>query len=428
MMLKQILKQVWNRRRANGWLFVELLLVFCLVWYMVDYFFVYEYNKTLPSCRDVRHTYQVDMALLPTEHPEYQPGQSDSTALEANYDRVLDRIRAYPEVEALAVLNQMSTPGGGSYMGQSFRSHTDTLCMASGQCIQFDPRTDYFRVFGYTTPDGKPVSTADFDWSEPRAVVIGQITQSLLSPDKSAVGMVLENAYSTDYTYVVKGVVGNVKRFDYERPQNTFYQALRVRADNIKDLEIAIRSSASRSDAQFLSDFKARMSKELRIGNFYLKGMQPYSQIHADANMGRTNENRVLIIMMLFFLVNIMLCVMGTFWYRIRVRREEIGLRMAMGSTRSGIRRMLFQEGLCLLALVAVPTMLLEMQIVYAGGVQTLGRESFHVGYLPDRTVLRFFITNGLTYLLLAVTIVAAIWFPAGRAAKMAPADALHYE
>ena len=124
-----------------------------------------------------------------------------------------------------------------------------------------------------------------------------------------------------------------------------------------------------------------------------------------------------------------MLCVMGTFWYRIRMRRDEIGLRMAMGSTRTGIRKLLILEGLCLLAIASLPGILIEIQLIYAGLRETIGKQNNQlVTYLPDRAVLRFILTNCLTWVLLAIAIVAAIWLPADKAAKMEPADALHYE
>ena len=109
-------------------------------------------------------------------------------------------------------------------------------------------------------------------------------------------------------------------------------------------MEIAIRSREHLSDGRFLQDFKNAMSRELRIGNFYLRGIKSYNQINAetDFTFGQTSDVRIRTGMMLFFLVNIMLCVMGTFWYRIRVRRDEVGLRMAMGSTRTNIRKMQF--------------------------------------------------------------------------------------
>lgn len=432
-MLKHILKQLWNRRRANLWIGVELLLVFCLLWYIVDYFFVLEYNKSLPSNRDLNNTWQVNVALFPPEHPEYQPGESDSTALENNYYRLLDRIRDYKDVEEVAVLTTWSTPGGGSYSGNWLRSRRDTTREGSGQVLTFDPQTDFLKVFRYTTRDGKPVSVADFDWSDPKAIVLGGLSAETFFPDGNAVGEILESPRQPDsYNYIVKGVIGDTKRFDYERPQLTFYRAERINADNIKDrMGIAVRARESVPDARFLQDFKNAMSRELRIGNFYLKGVKSYNRINKDTefSFGMTSSVRIRTAMTLFFLINIMLCVMGTFWYRIRVRREEIGLRMAMGSTRADIRKMLLWEGICLLTVMMIPAVLVEMQFVYLGLIDTLGGgNSSSVTYLPDRTVLRFILTNCLTWVVLAVAIVAAIWLPADKAAKMAPAEALHYE
>lgn len=429
-MLKHIFIQLWNRKRANIWIFVELVLVFCLLWYIVDYFFVLGYNKNLPSGRSLEHTWQVNVSLLPSAHPEYQPGESDSTALMANYERLLDRIRQYKGVEALAVLSWWSTPGGGSFWGASFRNRNDTTAMASGQMILFDPRTDFFKVFRYTDANGRLVSVHDFDWSDPKAIVIGQQAVPSLFGEKNPIGGILEEPH--EY-YIVKGVVGDVKRFDYNRPQVAFYRPMRVDETNLNEMEIAVRSHESLSDSRFLHDFKEQMGRELRIGNFYLKGVKAYEQINADTDtrFGVTNEFRIRTAFMLFFLVNIMLCVMGTFWYRIRVRREEIGLRMAMGSTRSGIRKLFFIEGICLLTIALLPAILIESQIVYFGLIETLGAtgvEGANLVYLPDRTVLRFFLTNCLTWLLLAVTLTIAIWLPAAKASKIAPADALHDE
>lgn len=33
----QLLKQIWNERRSNGWLWAELLIVFVVLWYIVDW-------------------------------------------------------------------------------------------------------------------------------------------------------------------------------------------------------------------------------------------------------------------------------------------------------------------------------------------------------------------------------------------------------
>ncbi|MDC2658889.1 hypothetical protein PO257_26005 [Bacteroides ovatus] len=35
-MMKQLLKQIYNERRSNAFLWIELLLVFVVLWYIVD--------------------------------------------------------------------------------------------------------------------------------------------------------------------------------------------------------------------------------------------------------------------------------------------------------------------------------------------------------------------------------------------------------
>lgn len=93
--------QLMNRWRSNVWVCVELLLAFCLAWYMVDYFFVEIYNRSLPSGRDYANVWQVEMGLLPETSPDYRAAESDSIAMLENYERIKDRLRDYPGVKAI---------------------------------------------------------------------------------------------------------------------------------------------------------------------------------------------------------------------------------------------------------------------------------------------------------------------------------------
>lgn len=46
-----ICKQLINRWRSSLSVCLELLLVFCLAWFLLDYFFVESYNRSLPVGR-----------------------------------------------------------------------------------------------------------------------------------------------------------------------------------------------------------------------------------------------------------------------------------------------------------------------------------------------------------------------------------------
>lgn len=426
-MIKMIFIQLKNSWRKQVWICVELFVVFCLLWYIVDYLFVLGYNYSLPSHRSLGHTWQVGIGVLPETHPDYRAEEADSLQTEANYFRLIDRVRQARGVVALAVVSNSATPGGGSYYGRELGLVGDSSKWSSGQFVEHDPyRGDLFDVFRYTYVDGQPVRVTDFDWSVPNAMVVGQRVADRVAPGGSAVGLHLADNRDD---YVVQGVVGDTKRFDYQRPQGVFYPACRVDGSNWQDMQIAVRSSDGLADAAFAASFRAEMGKALRIGNFYLQGIRSYESIHAetDERFGQAGTLRAYISVMLFFLLNIMLCVMGTFWYRVHTRRSEVGLRMAMGAPRTGIRRMFMLEGVCLLTVVVLPAMFVEGQFVYLGMIDTLGGggQSGKEVCLPDRQLLRFLLTNLLTWLVLAVTICLAVWLPAGKASRIAPAEAL---
>jgi ABC-type antimicrobial peptide transport system permease subunit len=430
-MLEQIIRMIRNRWRSNRWIALELLLVCCLLWYLADYLFVLACNCALPSYRDTSHTWQVNVARFAEGHPGFTPEAGEPGAIEADYHRLLDRIRSYPGVEAVAVSLGHSVPGTGSYWGTTYRNKADTSLTLGAQLFDIYPGEDYFGVFGYTAGKGKtPVSVTDFDWGDPQSVVLSRQAAEALFPGGGATGKRLGSSYDADVNLVVAGVVDDIKRLDVFRPTPVFYRRYALDAASIPGSVISVRSSASLVDARFLEAFREEMDNALRIGNFYLQSVVAYNDSMAslDRSLGYGNERRIRISLMLFFIVNLLLCVGGTFWYRINVRKEEIGLRIAAGSSRRRIMGLFMAEGLCLLGLVALPAMLIEYQFVRAGLIETFGRENSTLTFLPDHTLFRFLLTNGITWLVLSVSILAAIWIPARRASRMHPAEALHYE
>ena len=71
-------------------------------------------------------------------------------------------------------------------------------------------------------------------------------------------------------------------------------------------------------------------------------------------------------LIVIFFVFNVFIGLMGTFWFRTRHRRSEIALRMAMGSSRGRIRWQLLGEGLLLLALASIPALMICINMVMA--------------------------------------------------------------
>jgi ABC-type antimicrobial peptide transport system permease subunit len=430
-MIKVIFKQIINRKKSNIWIAVELFLVFIIIWYMVDYFFVLGYNYNIPSHRDIRHSWQLIIDEYPESCAEYREGESTKEAKEANFDRLLKTIHDYPEVEAVTVSFAGSRPESGDYIGDDFRREDDSINLVHAQMIFSDPREDFFKVFAYTANEGKkPVSIQDFKLSNiNNDVVVSRSIVEALFPEGSPIG---KDIYQGMTKYTIIGVVDDIKRFAFLRPHHAIYIFQHFNAGMLRDTKISIRSKASVPDNSFKERFKKELQEHLQAGNFYLKNISTYAKAAEEIERQVGVKKQVIerVYMMIFFLLNILLCVMGTFWYRIYTRREEIGIRKAMGASSANIRNILLTEGLILLTIAAIPAIILEFNFVYAELIDTFGKNGSikEIVYLPDRTYLRFLITNVITWIVMAVVIVTAIWLPARKAAALAPADALHYE
>lgn len=120
-----------------------------------------------------------------------------------------------------------------------------------------------------------------------------------------------------------------------------------------------------------------------------------------------------------FLLANIFLGIIGTFWFRTEYRKGEMGLRMALGSTRRQLNSIMVGEGVLLLVLAFIPSLLISFNIAHMDLIDT---------YQLPFTWLRFAICGGITFVLIVLMIICGVWYPARSTARLEPAEALHYE
>lgn len=119
-----------------------------------------------------------------------------------------------------------------------------------------------------------------------------------------------------------------------------------------------------------------------------------------------------------FFLLNILMGVIGTFWIRTQQRRSEMGLRLALGSTRANLRILLIGEGILLLVLAIVPSAVINANLAI-------------MGILTDTmpaTAMRFLVVQSIVFVLIVIMIVIGVCLPAHQVMKIEPAEALHEE
>ena len=178
----------------------------------------------------------------------------------------------------------------------------------------------------------------------------------------------------------------------------------------------------------YRSKFLKEIAPHLDTDNMFIADVVPYTeqQYQFEVMKGDVDKVNTQTVVVLFLLVNVFLGLIGTFWFRTRRRRNEIALRLAMGSTKKQIFCLLMGEGLLLLTLVALPAMLVCYNVGVAEFI--MGHTELITTWPVEWSFLRFLLGSLGAWLLIALMVVTGIWFPARQAIDIQPAEALHEE
>ena len=415
-MIKHILNRAWNERRANFWIGLELLLISVCLWFVVDFLYVkiYTYNKPLGF--DIAHTYQVKFKEYKPSSYLYKEEIKQQQKMD-DFNLILDRIKRDPSVEAVCLTRNLFHYQRWYVMtGISFMPN-DTINKFSARV--YGVTADYFNVFRVKSKyDNSYQSLTDTLTSG--GIVITPAAEALLFQDNSATGKMLYKGSSLGIP--IKGVCAAHRFNEFSLPMVSIYELITPEeiskiARNIYAWNIFIRVKTLTDGTAYARDFKMRMRESLSLSNIYLAELVSIGRYRKSDIKESMNELQTAIAIAFFFMINIFLGILGTFWFRTRQRKSELGLRVALGSNRLQLSTLFIGEGIILLTMAFIPAIVFCFNIAYS--------ELIDVHLMPF-DALRFAIGLGITYLLLAITIVLGIWIPAQQAIKVSPTEALH--
>lgn len=416
-MIHSIMHQIWNQRRSNGWLFAELLIVFTLMWYCVDVLYGFGHAERQSKGYNLENVYKVRISSNPTQLVLCNSKDSLQQFWFKPLEEVFRRIKQHPAVESATMWLGTDTYTR-SHVYQCYT--TDSMHVVGAKIRYVSP--EYFDVMCIPIVQGGSIAEWNSSASPISAVITQDLADSLFQTSDGAVKREFMDYYSSELRYRVSSVCALQKTDDYARYEpfiltpfpNWFYET-----QSIPSISIRIRPEADTDD--FAASFYRDMTPLLRVSPFYLFDIISYKEqkIERDAAEGITPYIRSARLIVIFFVFNVFIGLMGTFWFRTRHRRSEIALRMAMGSSRSKIRGQLLGEGLLLLVIAAIPAIVICMNMVLADVTFTEA---------TDASWERFMICTLVVFCLMALMVIIGIWYPASKAMKVQPAEALHDE
>ena len=331
------------------------------------------------------------------------------------YRKILDRLRDVPGIREAAAATRV--PFGAPFGSRFLIEGRDPDNGGAGGGELSSASADFFGVLGIPLRSGRLFTDHD-DAGAERVAIVSESLARKYFPDGDALGHRLQiptragpgsrpNSVPSPWMRIV-GIVGDVKTqaLDLEdRP--ALYRPL-MQAP-LRSLTFVVRGSL---DPQQLG---AAVEGEVRA-------IDPEIPIYAVRTMGEAMEKTVaerrfaMQLLGLFAIVALLLSAIGLYGviaYSVAQRRQEIGIRMALGARPADVRRMLLREGARLAGL--------GVALGLAGAFVLTGLMSSLLYGVGPRDPVTLLLVSGV----LAAVALGATDVPARRASRVDPMKAL---
>jgi putative ABC transport system permease protein len=352
-------------------------------------------------------------------------GNYSTTAKMANFERqVVERLESLPGVEAASASIMVPTnccidlpiniPDKPPAKGDQYNGDEQWRAVSP----------HYFRVFRIPVLRGRGFGETDAANSA-RVVIINQAMASKYWPKEDPLGKVfiigkgLGPEFEEPARQIV-GIAGNARETGLSRtdppvmyiPQSQVPDGLIKLANNVIPLSWAVRSASNPMA------LRAAIEREFRS----VDGLMPVARerlMDEVVTSSISRDNFTMLLLSIFAGIALLLAAIGIYGlisYSVEQRKQELGVRMALGAGGSDLLRLVFGQGLKLAAAGVV----IGLAIAY-GLTRVLASLLFGVKAADP-------LTFGGVALILILIAAAATWFPARRAAAVEPLEALRYQ
>ncbi len=430
-MKRKLLKQITTEWRSNLWLWVELLIISVILLFLFDLTASFVRIKNTPVGVDITDVYRLDFGYRNSQSPGYKaaeprdgetPEEASSRKYKEDLASIYDRLKAMPEIKAAAWGSK--TPYSYDFYGSQLYfidNAPDTLKKTPVFVNQYIVHPDYVKVFNMGGTNGETPEQLARVLEEGKCLVTSNLPDAVNNtlPASALINLRFRSGSDENeapQTHTIGGTVTPLRRSDYEPAHITvIYPEKELRG---RTVYVRLNEGA---DPGFLKRLSA-MDSPVSVGNFYLIEAKQFIDIRNDLHRNDDAQHRNVRICMAFLLLTVFLGLLGTFWFRTQQRVQEIAIRMTTGAARVLIFRRLMGEGLMILAMATIPAMGLDALLVHYELLVTMG-------YFPGDNIWITVLIEALAVAaLMALMIVAGIYFPARKAMRIEPADVLRGE
>lgn len=322
------------------------------------------------------------------------------------------RIEAIPGVIGTAVAMRIPFGLSGSGATQKVLVAAATGRAATdGVPIRYDPVSDnFFQMMGTRILRGRAIDAYDLHTSA-HVIVINQTMAQRFWPRQDPIGQYVRLEKPSGEQYEVIGVAENCVNDDFLEPPEPYLYTPMALGD-YGELEMVVKTAPGPVSL-------AAVVRRTLLGLGHHVGIIYYKTLREHVRLAMSDERMSAELIASLGVLGLLLAAVGLYGltsFLVGSRTQEIGIRMALGATRSSILRLVMSRALVLTSAG------LAIGLLIASGVTGLLR-ALLFGLSPHN-VLVFATSLGL----LAFVACASSFIPALRAIRIDPTEALHYE
>lgn len=326
---------------------------------------------------------------------------------------VLEEARAIPGVDAVALATHM--PFSGQGWGNSYEVEGHPAQPGKSYVAQIRPvSSGFFRALGIAIRQGKPFTEADHA-KAPGAAIVNETLARRFWPNETAIGKRIR--YDQDWL-TIRGVVADIKhaRLDQDTDPEIYIPYEQLPPGLMKFLGRSIYVIVHGSLDQAGMASALRRVIHIADPTIAVRELTPLERMITESYAQSRLRTALLVVFSVIALVFAAVGIYGVMSYLVGQRRQEIGVRLALGASRGSVIQMVIARALTVSTLGVIAGL-----ITAAALARTVRGLLFGVA---DYDPLAFTFAAGA---LIAVA-VAATLAPALRAARTDPLTSLRVE
>ncbi|HEX5715375.1 MAG TPA: ABC transporter permease [Thermoanaerobaculia bacterium] len=400
-MTRHLLKLVWNRKRTNGLMILEIFFSFLVVFVVATLGIYFWDNYRQPLGFSWQNVWKVTVDM--------KVGEQEAEATAVARLKVLERLVG--EIEALKPVESVAAAMVSPYDQGGWTNSTDI----DGKQVEMESNgvtTKFAEVLGLELVAGRWFQEADaaLAWNP---VVIDQDLARTVWGDQDPIGRQLGEA---DREEKPKRVIGVVREFrkggELSARTNFLFQYMPLDAPSWMRPQYLLLRVRPGTPAAFEEELTALLQGVAPEWSFRIKPLAEERQSTFRTFLAPLIAGGIVAF---FLLLMVALGLFGVLWQNLLRRTRELGLRRAAGASRSAVHRQVLYEQVILTSF----GVLLGAAVVIQIPILDL------IGFLrPQVVAAGFLFAMAAMYLLSAL----CAFYPSTLASRVQPAEALRYE